>query len=301
MTGCNGFIGRAIISAAISKGMQVTGLSLHWPSSQRIVGLFEHLTADISKPSSIARAIGNRKFDYVINCSGYIDHRHISQGGEELFDTHFIGLLNLIKCVQHDGLKGFLQLGSSDEYGGATSPQNESLREAPISPYACAKVAACHLVQMMHRTEGFPGIVARLFLVYGPGQNSQRFLPQIIRGCIDDERFPVSAGDQIRDFCYIDDVVEALLVLVREEKAHGEVFNVASGEGTSIRNMIQMVQSSIGAGKPAFGEIPYRAGENMSLVADIEKISSLTGWLPTTTLQTGIQNTVGWFRDKNEQ
>ena len=299
MTGCNGFIGNSVATAAISKGMQLTGLSLHGSSNRHAGATVEYLTADISNSHSLASAIGNRKFDYVINCSGYIDHRNISQGGKELFDSHFTGLLNLIKCVQHDGLKGFLQLGSSDEYGEASSPQQESLREAPISPYACAKVAACHLIQMMHRTEGFPGVVARLFLVYGPGQNLQRFLPQVIAGCLADKRFPVSAGDQIRDFCYIDDVAEALLILVQEKKARGEVFNVASGTGTTIRSMIEMVQSTTGAGKPVFGEIPYRSGENMSLVADIEKISSRTGWLPTTSLQTGVETTVDWFKDKN--
>ena len=277
----------------------MTGLSLRGWSGPHFESGFEYLNADISEFNSLANAIRNRKFDYVINCSGYIDHRNITQGGEQLLNSHFTGLLNLIRCVQHDRLKGFLQLGSSDEYGGAPSPQREWFREAPISPYAAAKVAACHLIQMMHRTEDFPGVVARLFLVYGPGQGLQRFIPQVIKGCIDDKSFPVSVGDQIRDFCYIDDVVEALLVLVQEEKAHGEVFNVASGKGTSIRSMIEMVQNSIGTGNPVFGEIPYRSGENMSLVADIEKISSLTGWLPATPLETGIKTTVNWFKNKN--
>ncbi|MGB5708384.1 MAG: NAD-dependent epimerase/dehydratase family protein [Arenicellales bacterium] len=298
VTGCNGFIGRRVATTAISRGMQLTGLSLHAASIRHINDTFENLVADISDFESLAGAIGSRRFDYVINCSGYIDHKNIAQGGSELFDTHFTGLMNLVKCVQHDGLKGFVQLGSSDEYGGAPSPQHEDLREAPISPYACAKVAACHLIQMLHRTEGFPGIVARLFLVYGPGQNMHRFLPQIITGCIENKSFPVSGGEQIRDFCYIDDVVDALLRLVKEERTQGEIFNIASGTGTQIRTMIELIQDSVGRGNPMFGEIPYRSGENMSLIADIEKITATTGWRPTTSLQSGVGLTVRWFRDR---
>ena len=278
--------------------MQLTGLSLHEPPTQYIGNNFEHLVADIADVESLAKAIGDRKFDYVINCSGYIDHRNISHGGSHLFDVHFSGLLNLVKCVKHDGLRGFIHIGSSDEYGGAPSPQHEDLREAPISPYACAKVAASHLIQMLHRTEGFPGIVARLFLVYGPEQNMQRFLPQVIAGCLNNQSFPVSAGEQIRDFCYIDDVADALLGLVQEQSAQGQVFNVASGTGIPIRNMIEMVRNCIGTGNPNFGEIPYRYGENMSLIADIKKISATTGWQPTTSLEAGIERTVQWYRNK---
>jgi nucleoside-diphosphate-sugar epimerase len=301
VTGCNGFIGSHIVIAAIAKGIQVTGLSLHPPASHHNSGLTEYLIADISDSTSLSQAIGIRKYDYVINCSGYIDHTKYSEGGFRQIDTHLTGLMNLVNCTNHDRLKGFMQIGSSDEYGGALSPQNERLRESPISPYACAKVAACHFIQMLHRTEGFPGIVARLFLVYGPGQNMQRFLPQVISGCLDNREFPVSAGGQIRDFCYIDDVVEAFLGLLQVSTAHGQVFNVASGSGISIRAMIEEVRSRVGGGRPLYGEIPYREIENMSLVADIDKIISTTGWRPSTSLSKGIDLTVKWFVSESDK
>jgi nucleoside-diphosphate-sugar epimerase len=295
VTGCNGFIGRKVASIALARGMKLTGLSLHAPAHREINRNIEYLIADISNADALAQVIGNSKFDYVINCSGYIDHTPISKGGGQQFKTHFTGLLNLIRSVNHDQLKGFVQIGTSDEYGNIPSPQHEALREAPISPYACAKVAASHLVQMLHRTEGFPGCIARLFLVYGPGQNLQRFTPQIITGCLKNTKFPVSAGEQIRDFCYIDDIADALVRLVLDERTHGEIFNVASGNGVSIKSMIEIIQHSIGSGKPIFGKVPYRTGENMSLVADINKITAITGWHPTTPLEKGIERTVKWY------
>ena len=65
---------------------------------------------------------------------------------------------------------------------------------------------------MLHRTESFPATILRLFLTYGPGQNNLRFLPQIIKGCVNNQSFPTSAGEQLRDFCYVEDVVNAILL-----------------------------------------------------------------------------------------
>ena len=79
-------------------------------------------------------------------------------------------------------------------------PQCEELREQPISPYSLAKVASTHFLQMLQRTEGFPAVVLRLFLTYGPHQDNRRFLPQIIQACLRDDEFAVSDGHQLRDF-----------------------------------------------------------------------------------------------------
>ena len=126
-----------------------------------------------------------------------------------MIDAHFRGLQNILEVLPRSRLKRFVQIGSSDEYGDAAAPQHEKLREAPISPYSLAKVACTHFLQMLHRTENFPGVTLRLFLTYGPGQDSKRFLPQIIRGCLDDRAFPASEGEQIRDFCNVHDTVLA--------------------------------------------------------------------------------------------
>lgn len=93
-----------------------------------------------------------------------------------MIDTHYAGILNLMDQVYWSGLKRFVQVGSSDEYGIGPAPQNEQLRESPISPYSAAKAGMTHLIQTLSRTERFPGVVVRLFLVYGHGQNQQRFL-----------------------------------------------------------------------------------------------------------------------------
>ena len=179
---------------------------------------------DINDSTTNIRRCLNEEFDYVVNLGGYIDHAMFSSGGCAVIETHFSGLLNLVRAVSSRTLRRFVHVGSSDEYGDSTDPQREDQREKPISPYSLGKMAGSHFLQMLHRTEGFPAVILRLFLTYGPGQSSDRFLPQVIRGCLRGKAFPVTTGDQLRDFCFVDDTVTAIMRALAAEEAEGKIF-----------------------------------------------------------------------------
>jgi nucleoside-diphosphate-sugar epimerase len=151
---------------------------------------------------------------------------------------------------------------------------------------------------MLHRTEAFPATTLRLFLTYGPGQNGRRFLPQIISGCLQDKTFPVSAGGQLRDFCHVRDTVAAVFAALQSPAARGEVINIGSGKPVSIRKMIELVQALVGSGRPEYGAIPYRAGENMELYPDISKARRLLDWRPKVELEIGLQETIRWVKEQ---
>ena len=148
---------------------------------------------------------------------------------------------------------------------------------------------------MLNRTENFPSVIIRLFLTYGPCQDSSRFLPQIIRGCLDDTVFPTSRGDQLRDFCYVDDTVRAILQALTQPEIEGNIFNVASGKAVSIRTVIEKVCELTGYGNPQYGEVSHRNGENISLYANISKAKNILKWESSTSLDTGLKKTIDWF------
>ena len=126
-----------------------------------------------------------------------------------------------------------------------------------------------------------------------------RFLPQIIRGCLADSTFPTSAGEQLRDFCYVDDTVRAILQAMTVPEVTGEVFNVASGAPITIRAIIEKICTLTGAGKPQFAKIPYRFGENMALYANVEKAEKILKWKAAVNLNKGLRNTIDWFARVN--
>jgi len=292
--GGTGFIGHHLLKTIQNKGWLVTSVSLNPPTDERFVLGVNYLHFDMAELKLVKSHLEN-DFDYVVNLGGYINHQLFVDGGRTLIDKHFTTLQNLIEVLPRSKLKRFVQIGSSDEYGNAQAPQHEDLRENPISPYSLAKVACTHFLQMLHLTESFPAVNLRLFLTYGPGQDSMRFLPQIIKGCLDDAEFPTSAGEQIRDFCYVDDTVLAIIQALIVPEVEGRIINIASGDPISVRAMIDRVCGLTNSGRPIYAKIPYRTGENMALYADISNAKKILNWEPTTKLEKGLIRTIEWY------
>lgn len=254
------------------------------------------MSGDIATERDLAGTLGDLHFEYVVNCGGYIDHAPYFKGGRTAVSAHFDGVLNLLDSLDREYVRMFVNIGSSDEYGDGPAPQVESQREAPVSPYSLGKLAATQLLQMLYRTEEFPAVTLRLFLTYGPGQDDRRFLPQIIKGCMAGTPFGTSAGEQLRDFCFIVDTVDAIFTALACPAAAGEVINIASGNPVSIREVVETVQRLVGGGAPDYGKVPYRPGENMKLYASIEKAKCLLGWTPCVDLRTGLNETIRWIQ-----
>ena len=292
VVGGTGFIGGNLVSRCLQDTNNVSVFGLIEDNAQ--IDSIEYINVDLCDRDALFKALCNKRYDYVFNLGGYIDHIHYFKGGRKLIDVHFVGLMNLLDALDRSSLKGFVQVGSSDEYGSLSAPQDESMRESAISPYSFAKVAGSHFIQMLNRTEGFPGAVVRFFLVYGPGQDDQRFLPQIIKACLKGEEFKTSEGRQLRDFCYVEDVAEAMVHLAISEDAKGRIFNVASGEPVTIRQMVEKIVKITGKGIPLWGTYPYRKSENMALYADISLIKEL-GWQPKVFLEDGLAKTIEYY------
>ena len=296
VVGGSGFIGHHIVNHAVGLGWDVTSLSLtSRPGGEEIYSGVCYAAADLANGDALKKVLGEASFEYVVNCGGYIDHRPFGSGGRKVLDTHLVGVLNLVENLNRDVLQAFINIGSSDEYGNNPSPQVEAQREAPISPYSLGKVAAAHFLQMLYRTENFPSTTLRLFLTYGPGQDKRRFLPQVITGCLEGRSFPASGGEQLRDFCFVQDTVEAVFAAFASPSAKGEVINIGSGQPVSIRQVIETVQRLVGGGGPKFGEVAYRPGESMSLVADISKAKAILDWQPVVALDMGLKKTIKWI------
>ena len=292
IVGGTGFVGLNVARKALQEGYKITIISKKKPSLLKRLENVEYISVDIRNKKSLFAKLKNKSFNHVVNLGGYVDHSDYFNGGSDVFDSHFNGTVNLVRCVNSINLLSFIQIGSSDEYGDNKAPQKESQREKPISPYSSAKVAATHFLQMIYKTKKFPVIILRLFLVYGVGQKNNRFIPQVINGCIKKISFPVSAGNQLRDFCYIDDIVKAILLSLNNKKSHGEIINIASGKPTYIKKVVNSIIKKVGFGKANFGKIKYRALENMELYADISKARKFLKWRPTIRLDQGLKLTI---------
>lgn len=294
--GGSGFIGSHLTKKCRDLGLDCYSISI---KKNKFVRNFENVNyhnIDLRNYESTKELISNKDFNYIVNLSGYIDHRPFFNGGLEVFNNHFYSLINVLRCVKLESIKKVIHIGSSDEYGNVTSPQSEYLRESPISGYSLAKLSCTNLLQMLHRTENLPSIVLRLFLVYGEGQSEERFIPQLIKGCLGNKTFPVSSGNQIRDFCHIDDVVDGIIAALNSKEALGNIINIASGKPVKVKSVINKVIKLVGGGRPQFGLIPFRKDENMSLYADIKKAKELLDWQPKINMTDGLTRTIKFYK-----
>jgi nucleoside-diphosphate-sugar epimerase len=293
--GGTGFIGNHIISSSLQKGYQPCSFSLG--NRKTSLNGVEYLYGDLLNKNEIRKLFSENSFEYIVDCGGYINHINFSSGGENIIQEHLNSLYSIVEGLDRKVLRKFLYLGSSDEYGNNPAPQNEEMKERPISPYSYAKAAGSHFLQMMFRSEKLPVSIARLFLTYGPGQDDKRFIPQIIKGCLKDQEFPTSFGEQFRDFCYVDDSIDGIFKILENEESNGEIFNIASGQNITIRAMIEKLVKYIGKGRPKFGEVAYRTGENMELFADISKAKKVLNWEPKVSLDDGLQKTIEYYKN----
>ena len=234
IVGGSGFIGRNLSIKSLSQDFNTTVISLTKIDFDNEIPTINYIQVDISNVNKLRAQLSKKIFHYVINLSGYIDHSTFLNGGVKVMSTHFGGVQNLLEVLDWSQLRRFVQIGSSDEYGSVPAPQNENIRESPISPYSLAKVSSTNLLQMLYRTEKLPIVVLRLFLVYGEGQKNNRFVPQIIKGCLLDEFFPTSQGEQLRDLCHVDDITDGILSVLDNDKVNGEIINLASGVPVSL-------------------------------------------------------------------
>ncbi len=295
VAGGSGFIGANLISELIANGNEVISISKSINNLKRKVKNAKYLFHDLNKPikeNLIKNLVGS---EYIINCSGYIDHSSFKDNGKKVFYDHFNSLISLTNLAIDLKVKTFVQIGSSDEYGKNKSPIKESVRESPISPYALSKLSSTYFLQQCFKEETLNTVVVRPFLIFGEMQSKSRFLPYLIENCIKDKAFNVTKGDQIRDYLYIKDFNQGLIKTLNNKNAYGEIINIASGVPISIKEVISTVNKIIGKGLPNLGGIDYRESESMELYADIEKAKQILDWKPKYNFKESLERVIKWY------
>jgi nucleoside-diphosphate-sugar epimerase len=297
VAGAGGFIGRHLVRYLLDMKMEVIGLGRR-PVATELIRPNEHYeVVDLTDRQAVLELLNGVRARWAFNLTGIVDHTVLWPDQREIIDQHLLSVLNLVEAFHDHPPEAFVNIGSSDEYGDQPAPQHEEMRESPIAPYSAAKTAATHYLQMLHRRIGFPAVIARFFLVYGPGQDTQRLIPQACVRLLRGDRMEASLGTQKRDFLYIDDAITALVALASTAATRGKVFNVASGKGVCVRQVLDTIQSLAQCGTIDFGARSMRPGEIMELYADITRIKQFTQWEPRVDLEDGLRRTVDFYRE----
>jgi nucleoside-diphosphate-sugar epimerase len=214
-------------------------------------------------------------------------------------EVNITGTMNVLVAARDAGVKKVVYASSSSVYGDTPIlPKQEDMHPRPKSPYATSKLVGEYYLRNFSDLYGLQGACLRYFNVFGPRQdpNSEyaAVIPRFITRALAGEPLTIYGdGKQTRDFTYIKDVVQANIKAM-ESSAEG-VFNVAYQQRTSLLELAHLIMLSTGREVPVVHE-PPRAGDVRDSLADISRTQELIDYRPEYTLQSGLQETIQWFR-----
>ena len=217
---------------------------------------------------------------------------------KKTYDSHFKGCKNLANYFLNTEIKKFVQIGSSIEYGKEKSPQKENNKKfkKTSSVYGSAKLSSTKYLLNLKKKYNFPSVILRLYLIYGPNQDANRIIPITIINSVQNNRFDCSKGKQLRDFLYIDDLINAIIKTLRGRNLVGQIINIGSGKPTSIKKLILNICRLAKGGQPQFGKISLRGDEIDKLYPNITKSIKLLNWKPKISLKNGLKKTIKYFK-----
>ena len=291
--GGTGFLGFHLAKLFLRKNWQVVSVSRKKSKKIRFLKGIKYIFVDITNKEKLQKKLNNdMDAIFLVNFGGEAKHKNL----KKTFLSHYTGLKNLSEIFLNKSLKKFIQIGSSLEYGKNKSPHKENFELNPLSNYAKAKVLASKKLLDNYKKNDYDFLIVRPYLVYGPFQDLDRFIPTMISNCIKNKTFPCSSGVQFRDFLFIDDFIDFIVKIIIDKKLKNEIFNVGYGSPKKIKNIIFLIKRLIGKGEPVIGKIKMRSEESLICYPNISKAFKLTGWKPKVKFNKGLKKTINYYQ-----
>jgi GDP-4-dehydro-6-deoxy-D-mannose reductase len=303
VTGADGFVGRHLVRRLAREGYRITaacrpgGPSVDWGGADVTVVPLE-LTDDASVRDAVEFGP-----EAVVHLAAVASNREAAADPGHAWAVNAAGTARLADALgrQREAGRGdarLLLVSSGEVYGpGGTAPRRESDLVAPASPYAASKAGAELAALEVWRRTGLPVVIARPFAHTGPGQETRFALPAFVERLREAKATgarAVRSGnlDPVRDLLDVRDVVEAYLLLLRSGQP-GEIYNVARGEGSSLRELLAQLARLVGVRvEPEIEPSLARASDIPHLVGDSAKLRRATGWAPSRSLEQTLRGLV---------
>ncbi|WP_371060842.1 dTDP-glucose 4,6-dehydratase [Rhodosalinus sp. 5P4] len=318
ITGGAGFIGSAVIRRAISGGHEVVNLdALTYASCLANVAsvadspLYRFEKADIRDRAALDRIFAEHRPDAVMHLAAESHVDRSIDGPATFIETNILGTFQMLEAAraywtasgQPEDFR-FHHI-STDEVFGSLGPEGRFTEDTPYdprSPYSASKAGSDHLVRAWHETYGLPVVLSNCSNNYGPYQFPEKLIPVTILNALAGDPIPVyGAGENVRDWLYVEDHAEALL-LVLSEGAVGRTYAIGGDSEARNIDLVRTLCAILDEERP--GAAPYaeqisfvtdRPGHDLRYAIDPSRIRAEFGWRPGVTLEDGLRITVRWY------
>ncbi|MBT9558738.1 MAG: SDR family oxidoreductase [Myxococcales bacterium] len=303
VTGGAGFIGSNIVASLVARGHSVRVLDdLSSGNLQNLAPVMDRIAfhhGDIRDARLVMSVVDG--CDYVFHEAAIPSVVKSVEDPSTTHDVNINGTFNVFDAARRAGVKRVVFAGSSAVYGNSeVLPKVETMATAPLSPYALHKATGEQYGHLFTELYGLEIVTLRYFNVFGPRQDPKSdyaaVIPRFITMMLAGKSVTIFGdGQQTRDFCYIDNVVEANLLACTAPGAAGRSFNIACGLRISLLDLVERLNGILGTSL-APNHAPPRAGDIAHSVADIRAAESGLGFVPAIDVTEGLARTVAWFR-----
>ena len=326
VTGAAGFIGAGLALRLLERGDSVVGLdnlndyydvNLKQARLERLRAFpgFEFEKTDIAERAAMARVFAGRHFDAVMHLAAQAGVRYSIENPAAYIDANLVGFANVIEGARRADTGHFVFASSSSVYGAnAKLPfaEDDSV-DHPVSLYAATKKANELMAHSYAHLYRLPCTGLRFFTVYGPWGRPDMALFKFTRGILAGDPIPVfNRGEMVRDFTYVDDIVEGVLRVIdrpaqpdpawsassprpSSSNAPYRLYNIGNNQPVKLMRYIEVLEQCLGK-KAKLDLLPLQAGDVPETIADVSRLAAAVGFRPATPVETGIARFVEWYR-----
>ncbi len=262
---------------------------------------------DILDSLKLKEAVSNFKPNIVIHLAAVAGIDTVIKNPVKTMQVNMIGTYNLLEALKEnmDCIERVIDFSTSEVFGSYAYKVEESSNTnlAPVGEarwtYSVSKLAGEHLAHSYYKEYKLPVVTIRPFNIYGPGQVGEGAIHQFVVRAIKDEEIQVHGeGDQIRSWCYIEDFVQGIMLCIEKDESIGQAFNIGNPRGTITIGMLADLIKSISKSNSEIKYVPKNYVDVELRIPSIEKAKDILGYEPEYDLNTGLEETIKWYRSR---
>jgi len=294
VTGASGFIGSHLCLRLGEEGAQVH--AVYRSRRPPDLGNPHWWQADLADEAVARKIVLTVRPEVIFHLASHVKGAPDLEHVLPTFHSNLQSTVNLLTAASESKCRRVVLTGSLAE------PEVENGETFPSAPYAAAKWASSGYARMFHALYKLPVLIARVFMVYGPGQiDLTKLIPYVILSLLQGESPKITSGDRLVDWIYVSDVIDGFVALAQQPGIDGSTIDLGSGALVSIREIVQQIVSIIGGERrPELGALPDRPMEPIRLAKTAETFARI-GWKPQVSLREGLKRTVDWYRAELER
>jgi UDP-N-acetylglucosamine/UDP-N-acetylgalactosamine 4-epimerase len=317
VTGVAGFIGSNLLEALLGLGQRVVGLDNFATGHRRNIDevlqrgggaarLFRFVEGDIRDLATCREVCAG--VEYVLHQAALGSVPRSIHDPLATHEANVNGFVNMLIAAREAGVRRFVYAASSSTYGDHPGlPKVEDRIGRPLSPYAVTKYVNELYAGVFERTYGVTSVGLRYFNVFGRRQDPNgayaAVIPKWVGKLLAGKSCQINGdGQTSRDFCYIDNAVQAnlLAAAINDEGVTDQVYNVACGDRTTLNDLFRMIRDGLASYRPELATVEpeyvnFRAGDVRHSQADITKIRARLGYVPSHSVADGLREALDWY------